>query len=215
MAPEERTTPLAYLVSRERPASETEPPWVGLSYTLRVGSDQLSDQLKHVYPTLNSLRQRKHKAAIDFLLKELHSFRAEDSEQASSIPNADWQSVGTPRSDSKETVRLVRDSSTSQSLYSPSPSVSMSPRTANAMSLNANQNSPLPLRPSSPNPAGKHFVFSATDGRAMQPKTKRKMTKDERKDYKKTRERGACDLCRKKKGKVGSAHRACRQLHED
>lgn len=47
-----------------------------------------------------------------------------------------------------------------------------------------------------------HFVWSAHDGRPMQPKTKRKMTLEERSAYKETRKRGACERCRRQKGKV-------------
>ena len=46
------------------------------------------------------------------------------------------------------------------------------------------------------------FVWSAHDGRSMQPKTKRKMTLEERSAYKETRRRGACDKCRRQKGRV-------------
>lgn len=46
------------------------------------------------------------------------------------------------------------------------------------------------------------YVFSAVDGTPMQPRTKKKMSTQERKDYKETRRRGACDKCRKTKAKV-------------
>ncbi|KAF2446606.1 hypothetical protein P171DRAFT_262739 [Karstenula rhodostoma CBS 690.94] len=52
------------------------------------------------------------------------------------------------------------------------------------------------------------FVWSAHDGRSMRPKTKRKMTVEERNAYKNTRKRGACDKCRKQKGR-------CTHINDD
>jgi len=50
--------------------------------------------------------------------------------------------------------------------------------------------------------SAQQFVWSAHDGRSMRPKTKRKMTVEERSAYKETRKRGACDKCRRQKGRV-------------
>jgi hypothetical protein len=50
--------------------------------------------------------------------------------------------------------------------------------------------------------SAQQFVFSVVDGRSMKPKTKRRMTREEKVEYKTTRKHGACPTCRRQKGKV-------------
>jgi len=66
---------------------------------------------------------------------------------------------------------------------------------------------------------GQQHVFSIVDGFATQPKKKRKMTPAERSAYKTTRKVGACDKCKRQKGKcthvIGNLLSMAKPLQEE
>ncbi len=43
------------IIARRQGPSEAKPPWEGMTFVYRIGSDDLSDQLRNVYPHLQSL----------------------------------------------------------------------------------------------------------------------------------------------------------------
>ena len=215
-------------ILRERATSDELPPWAGIifKYPVRanvycrfniqfwtnspvrfqVDSDQLSEKLRAAYPDYKTLRERKHQAAIDFLREEL-------SRMQSGIPIADASPVESFKSLTQEP--LVDASNTAVEMVSDGdefPNSSVSPPLDESLNFpkvlgrasrvsrasggpEQSQSSALPK-------SAQQFVWSAHDGRSMQPKTKRKMTVEERSAYKETRKRGACHRCRRKKGRV-------------
>ncbi|KAF2866492.1 hypothetical protein BDV95DRAFT_201141 [Massariosphaeria phaeospora] len=192
-------------ITRTQPTTDETPPWAGIAFDLPIDSDVLSDQLKKAYPTCRTLRQRKHKAAIDFLVHELHQMQSKDSIFLSSSDNNPGQRyLGSPKGESEELDDTNKIASPRQSLsYCNSPSLSSSMHTGQILQSNSpNAERPSPTQPDSSKSPGKQFVFSALDGRTMQPKRKRKMTVQERGAYKETRKRGACLKCRRQKGRV-------------
>jgi hypothetical protein len=193
------------IIRRLQPTSDETPPWAGIAFVYPVDSDELADQLKKAYPEGQNLRQRKHMAAIDFLKSELkgmqkpHVGGSAAFETVSNIDN-DPQSVDT---DVNDALPFESRPESAASPFSPSASSFVdSPRLAERTKQPVTQKhtpeSIVPLVPGTP----QTFVFSAADGRPMQPRTKKKMSARERQDYKKTRERGACLKCRRTKAKV-------------
>lgn len=173
---------------------------------LQVDSDALAEMLKATYPECNTLRERKHRAAVDFLNAEISLMQTGNSitgviSQKKSIS----PSLEHPLDDSKTVGEVPLES---RRVLSPSvctsPSVtesSTSPRLAEPTSRGSQADSGQSHAPASPTNA-QQFIWSAHNGQFMRPKTKRKMTVEERNAYKETRRRGACDKCRKQKGKV-------------
>jgi hypothetical protein len=201
-----------YCIARHKAPSDHTPPWKDMAFDPPIGSDELSDRLKAAFPEGQTLRQRKYLAAIAFLQGELQQIKAEDANRLgpstpSSIQNAkSISSVKRHRSH-----ELLIDSHRESPASCDSPSVASSAQSASSPSLvdrgtcGTDQDSKTDgWRPSTPNPIGTTIVFNSVNGRTVQPKTKRKMTQQERKAYKETRIRGACVKCKKTKGKVNS-----------
>lgn len=195
------------IIRRFQSTSDETPPWAGISFVQPIDSDQLSEQLKGFYPEGKTLRQRKHMAAIDFLQRELEQMQSQTSSAPDATENADRLSTSSPRSEMHSFREPYVQDSRPQSAASQTPpsvaSSQASPRLAERTRQTANgtltSGPPSPLKRIS---GSQTFVFSALDGKPMQPKTKRKMTTQERHAYKETRRRGACENCKRTKAKV-------------
>lgn len=175
---------------------------------VQVDSDALSERLKAAYPDCKTHRERKHRAAIEFLNAEL-------SWMQSGSPIADHVSPNNVQYPSQEPTPSITRLQThavsegSEILSPPACTPSsfiestLSPRLADRIrpAPQATADLEQPQVISSPTTA-QQFVWSAHDGRSLQPKTKRKMTVEERNVYRNTRKRGACDKCRRQKGRV-------------
>jgi hypothetical protein len=195
-------------IKRTQPTTDETPPWLGISFLLPVGSDQLADQLKKAFSDCKTHRQRKHKAAILFLSTELEEMKVRDEEQYLHPDASDNIQLGSPQSVSIELLDRRSVESTQQNTISSSCTSPTTPDSARSPKLADRSRSQYPgpglLQSPTANTItnAQTFVFSAFDGRPLQPKTKRKMTSDERVVYKQTRKRGACDKCKRQKGKV-------------
>ncbi|KAG9195999.1 hypothetical protein G6011_01120 [Alternaria panax] len=176
-------------IKRIHPTSDETPPWAGMSFIQPVDSDALHELLKHQYPQCASLRQRKHMAAIDFLRRELESMQ---NETAGTSPGD--QTRISPQTSLSAPEKLGERKH--QRSISPSLSQSSSYRSPTLLKHHPQQ-SPAMKKMGT----GQQHVFSIVDGLAMQPKKKRKMTPAERSAYKTTRKVGACDKCKRQKGK--------------
>ncbi|KAF2819238.1 hypothetical protein CC86DRAFT_149036 [Ophiobolus disseminans] len=188
-------------IERVHRTSDETPPWEGMVFMLPVESDILSEELRRAYPDCKTLRERKHLAAIDFLKAELNHMRSGRSSSAVTEDNyLVTPGAPSPYSDAVED-RSRRESPSSS--YPPG-SVALRPASAKQKVQQASTRGPqiltTPLSPSTSN-AAHQFVFSAVDGRLLQPKSKRPMTKKEKVEYKETRKRGACLPCRRQKAK--------------
>lgn len=164
-----------------------------------VGSDKLSEELRQAYPNCSTLRARKHMAAIDFLRNELQHMQTGETLASSNhhLPVSKASPQFDITTDSRSQYRSPSPMSFTSSVAPESHSIQNGLLLAEA----AAPTSPAPqLRPSSD--VAQQFVFSIVDGRPLQPKTKRCMTREEKIAYKKTRKRGACLSCRRTKGKV-------------
>jgi hypothetical protein len=201
-------------ITRTQPTTDETPPWRGISFLLPVGSDRLADQLKHAFSDCKTLRQRKHKAAILFLERELEEMKISDEEQYQhpDAPDApDNHQLGSPQSESIEILDRRSVGSTQQNTSTSSCTSPITPDSARSPKLADRSRSQYPRPGLLQSPTAntittaQTFVFSAVDGRPLQPKTKRKMTSDERVVYKQTRKRGACDKCKRQKGKVSTS----------
>jgi len=174
-------------IKRSQPTSDASPPWAGMKFTQPVDSDALHELLKEQYPQCKTLRQRKHMAAIDFLRLELESMQHESTESTTgtSCETQALSALDASRPGVEELAALTHRRSVSPSL-----------------SRSSSYRSPVHLDDHIPQiGVGQQHVFSIVDGFATQPKKKRKMTPAERSAYKTTRKVGACDKCKRQKGK--------------
>ncbi|KAH7117156.1 hypothetical protein B0J11DRAFT_510154 [Dendryphion nanum] len=195
------------IIHRYENTSDESSPWDGIAFAEPVGSDVLADLLKKAYPYVTkfvtpssegqNLRQRKHLATIDFLRGELERMKASISEREL----ADAEDAGSPSVASLNHRDLIASSHHSiSSCSSPSTPSLPSPQLADR-DQHLSELHPDTCHSSQYLPGSTTFVFSAVDGRAMLPKTKRKMTSQERESYKKTRIRGACKTCKRTKAR--------------
>jgi hypothetical protein len=179
------------IVIRKRPTSDDTPPWSGLEFVEPVDSDALAEKLKQTYPSHNTLRERKHQAIIDHLMMELHAIRRKDSHSPVTALDSHDSGVGDTSPCDESTI------------VSPPSSVYLrSPGLSNKSRPDVPQHRHSGLRAPTPTLEAQSFVFTAVDISEFQPKTRRRMTKAERQSYKAARERGACEKCRRLKGKV-------------
>jgi len=63
------------LIKRVRLSNEGTPPWAGISFIHPIDSDELHDLLKGRYPQYTTVRERKQKAVIDFVLAKLREMQ--------------------------------------------------------------------------------------------------------------------------------------------
>lgn len=203
MANEDDSHPIAALIRRVKNTSDDSPPWTGIAFTMPVDSDKLADELRRAYPEYSTLRERKHMAAIDFLKNELSLIHQETSESAASkeyevAPSQDFD----PFPYDPE-VRGWRGS-VSSSPYLVSTNQDALPLKHDLLRSGAQGTNAATKVTGS----AQELVFSVSDGRPMQLKTKRRMTKEEKVVYRKTRKRGACSRCRRQKEKVCTLQRS-------
>lgn len=153
-----------------------------------MDSDPLAESLKVAYPECRTLRERKHCATIDFFLGELAQMRSQTLE------------VYRKQSDViSENSRKSSASGCSPSSTVTSPAIGEIPENSPS---NQSQVSYAHAESNASASGPQQIIWSALNGESMQLKTKRKMTADERSAYKETRKRGACDKCRRLKGRV-------------
>ncbi|KAF2750227.1 hypothetical protein M011DRAFT_456148 [Sporormia fimetaria CBS 119925] len=197
--------PRKSFIRRARYPAENDPPWEGLEFIWPVGSDELGDELRHAYPQGKDLRQRKHMATIDHLKMELEAMQISATARLNSIATST-----TGRSTSQEATynsqEIVGLTSRRQSIShrtSPSPSSLGSPslREPFRQEFAHTSTGEAPVT-AGPVATPQTLVFNVADLKPMQPKTKKKMSKQELHEYKMRRIRGACDRCRRTKAKV-------------
>ncbi len=182
-------------IERRFQTSDQTAPWDGVVFTYEVGSDELDQALRICYPTHRTLRQRKHAAIIQFLTIELNEMQSKDSIRLDIRPRfEDAQSNPHSPAQLQSTLREVQAAASFETSSVPRGKKQRSRLT------------PVPptqtFIDSTTAVHASHIIFNAVDGRTMQQKTKRKMTAEERVEYKETRRRGACYDCRRQKGKV-------------
>jgi hypothetical protein len=196
-------------IQRYQATADESPPWAGISFKHPVDSDVLAEQLKSAYPKCRTLRERKHQATIDFLVEELERMRTKDPTTPTVLASVDLPFDGIRQDVTKGYIEISSDRSRPQSASGYTSSVSgsvHSPGMVDPARTNASAGvSSKPwTTPSAIN--SQQIVWNSHNGQSMRPKTKRKMTLEERKAYKKTRAQGACDSCRKQKARVLIPH---------
>ena len=194
-------------IIRKQQTTDQTSPWDGINFTHEVGSDELAETLKDALPRYRTLRERKHAAAIKFLVYELCEMQSTSTTPASTrtLLMHDLLYMRPLASEADEGTKCTVHS---QDLIS----ASHPPATSVNSAAHGNLRQPfeaIPLTLSQPlfiNPttaaSSSQFVFNAIDGRVVQQKYKRKMTAEERLGYRETRRRGACLNCKRQKGKV-------------
>jgi hypothetical protein len=190
-------------IQRHQPTSDELPPWTGIKFILDVDSDKLSADLLRAYPKCGTLRERKHKAVIDFLVWELGRMRLKDSSPLADIASPQAAISETVGTHSKVCIEISPDPQLASTRTSPSVSESM-PSTI-IVDQSGTMEKPGTGKVSSPATNPQQFVWNARSGQSLQPKTKRKMTTEERNIYREVRRKGACSTCKKQKGKVLSS----------
>ncbi|KAF1957676.1 hypothetical protein CC80DRAFT_547570 [Byssothecium circinans] len=192
-------------IQRHQPPTDESPPWSGIFFKFPVDSDILAERLKLAYPTCRTHRERKHQATIDFFSEELQRMRSKEVTPFSTIKSAEPSLPELSQDAAKVYSQAFSDSSRRPSASggtSPSVVGSMdSPLVERVRPIISAGLSPTLQPPTTPTANAQQFVWNARDGKSMRPKTKRKMTVEERSAYKETRKRGACDKCRKQKGR--------------
>jgi len=194
-------------IYRFQATSDDSPPWAGITFNQAVDSDDLAEQLKIKYPKCRTLRQRKHKATIEFLEQELERMRAKDPLTPTMITSVDLPLSERRQDRAKAYIEISPDRSRPQSSSGYTSRSHSGSIHSPAMSDPARLSTNTKYGPSRaiPNASSQQLVWSSQTGQPMRPKTKRKMTAEERKAYKKTREQGACESCRKQKARVLTA----------
>jgi hypothetical protein len=189
-------------IERVELTSDETPPWSGMAFVLPVDSDRLSEDLKREYPHCSTLRERKHMAAIDFLRAELRLMQSK-----SSTPKIrEDEFLATPEATSL-CSDAFDDRSRRDSTSPPQSPANMAENDSASMrDIQRNESTFIPnvattFIPPVSNSA-QQFVFSVVDGHSLKPKTKRRMTREEKAAYRTTRKHGACSTCRRQKGKV-------------
>ncbi|KAJ4991683.1 hypothetical protein SVAN01_02798 [Stagonosporopsis vannaccii] len=193
-------------IKRVSSTTDETAPWDGVVFIYEVGSDELNEALRACFPNYRTLRQRKHAAIIKFLERELSEMpMTKTSRSSAGTPSA--QDLPHTGSGCVGVHVNAQKSVQSQSMLSTihSPATSNGPLAAQEKSKRCIASStpaaqPLYIDPTAATHSSQ-FVFNALDGRAMQQKTKRRMTIEERMEYKETRKRGACPRCKRQKGK--------------
>ncbi|KAL5376410.1 hypothetical protein DPSP01_010520 [Paraphaeosphaeria sporulosa] len=194
-------------ILRQQLTSDELPPWAGIVFKYPVDSDDLSEKLRAAYPDCKTHRERKHRATIDFLNAELSRMQSGSSIIDPNSPsNIKHPTQGSTPTAARLHAEVLSEGTEILSASDGTPSSliesTISPKLAERIrkASQATADSEQSQAHASPT-AAQQFVWSAHDGRSMRPKTKRKMTVEERNAYKNTRKRGACDKCRKQKGR--------------
>lgn len=185
-------------IIRRYQTTDQTAPWEGIVFAYEVGTDELSEALKVFFPQYRTLRERKCAAVIAFFQQELHEMQLSNTATPSRSPPG--------QACSQAEDRLDVDRSRDNELPPASPASSLNSSVHRDLYKRypvAQAISSLSL-PADPTLAtsSTHLVFNAFDGRPMHQKTKRKMTSEEKQEYKKTRQRGACYKCRRTKAKA-------------
>jgi hypothetical protein len=178
-------------------------PWAGMSFVYDIESDELADALRSAFPEHRTLRERKHAAVIRLFEQELREMHSSTKSSMGAQKRQDYDSVrSASRVDSCNGGHL---SDTSAPPASPASSLNSMVHQDPGRLFAAVQTASSLSLPADPTLAtsSTHLIFNAFDGRPMQQKTKRKMTSEERQEYRRTRQRGACAKCKRQKGKVG------------
>lgn len=198
------------LIERRSQTTDRTSPWEGISFVHDVDSDDLADALRTAFPRYRTLPERKLAAIIEFFQHELdgmpHSITTPISVKTpllSHLPGTSPTAPNTPM----ETDDGNQSVAPSYSPASLSNSAVFQDSKIRHSAVQAPLSRSLPADPTLA-ATSTQFVFSSLDGRSMQPKTKRKMTVEERLAYKETRKRGACLKCKRQKGKVGTLNPA-------
>jgi hypothetical protein len=204
-------------ILRAEQTAEQTPPWHGIAFEFKVGSDELAEVLKAAFPQYETLSERKHVAAIQFLEHELRYIRSGVPIPVATTfaPMMDLPFVGTRFDRPQTESQVIVTPDATWTSHSPASSIH-SVRQKSGYGQTTSQISSPSTTYTEPTAAipGHHFIFNASDGTAMEQKTKRKMTAEEKAAYKETRKRGACDKCKRQKGKVSKTQNfmSCLQL---
>lgn len=188
-------------IIRQYQTTDQTAPWEGVVFTHEVGSDELAEALKASFPRYRTLRERKHAAIIAFFTSELSDMQSSIAHQVSAkTPPTSSEHTNT-REDAYHGPGSQKLPSAPHSPTSPgqfaAPQVVHQRCAATSMSMSQ----PSFIDPTTATHSSQ-FVFNAIDGQTLQQKTKRKMTAEEKLEYKETRRRGACSECKRQKGKV-------------
>lgn len=148
-------------------------------------SDELYEALKSVFPKGTTHRYRMRDALIDFLLQEREEERESQKITTTTIK---------PIAELNDATTWVKSTSDSE------PQVALS---GNEVSSNIpNGQLSLPRKKKPKDWDSMTVVWTSENGLAKEPRSKRTMTEEEKKEYQLRRVRGACVSCKKKKRKV-------------
>jgi hypothetical protein len=216
------------IIRRLQKTADVDPPWAGIDFVYPILSDELADALRQAYPEGKNLRERKHLAVIDFLKSELEEMRSSETTIGSLRPvgvNSDVEQARLNSHKPNDGQLVVNrqqgaPSQTPPSVLSPLDSPRVIERAQRGIegrptpdvfkhsSIGAEGKTPSDKEatvPAMPVVTTQTFVFSAMDGKPVQPRIKKTMSAQEKQEYRKTRQRGACVKCRRTKAKVLAA----------
>ncbi|KAF2840149.1 hypothetical protein M501DRAFT_1002440 [Patellaria atrata CBS 101060] len=166
-------------------------------------SDELYDALKEAFPYLDTHQKRKKQAVLEFLHQELEETTLDpiiesiSSSRSTQSPAMPMFNIDTPSTSTEypSTVYSYAKSASSSSSSSPS---------SDGATGSTHPPSPMESFSSLKAPASMQemtSVWNAGPNREVKIHTRRNMTEQERVEYRKRREVGACDLCRKRRRK--------------
>jgi len=194
-----------YIIYREVAEGQLYDATAPLAFYPAKDSDELFDALRAKFPHLKSHSDRMRDATIEFLLqeREAESLSANvspamptlyDSMTDNSPWQQSWPSVSMTTLSSPEMTNLATPSFD----YSPKPQI---PHLMRQQSSTA-----TPSDAQTPALDSMTSVFSLSTTEQPKQRVRRKMTPDEKADYRKRRIVKACESCSKRKRKVGLPH---------
>lgn len=190
----ESTTPL-YIIYRSTPQGELFDPTAAPHFFPPKDSDELFDALRAKYPHVRTHSERMRDAIIEFLMEERLADQIMSASPtypaattAAASPLQSWPSLSSAAESSDESVYLATPVSATSPHHRPA-------RLNRQLSTTASESSPPALEQMT-------SVFSLSTESQPKTRVRRKMTEEEKLEYRKRRIVKACETCSKRKRKV-------------
>lgn len=196
------SAPPAYIIYRDTPQGEPFDPTAPPQFFPPKDSDELFDALRVKFPHVKTHSERMRDAVIEFLLEERQAEQLKSAspmfptETAATSPWQSWPSMssgaGSSTLSSPETLNLETPASTGSPQFQP-------PQMSRQYSTATSESTPPALDQMT-------SVFSLSAESQPKTRVRRKMTEEEKIEYRKRRIVKACEKCSKRKRKVSLAN---------
>jgi len=194
-----------YFIYRDVPEGQLYDPTAPLAFWPAKDSDELFDALRAKFPHLKSHSDRMRDATIEFLLQE----REAESVSANVSPAMptlyDSMTDTSPWQQSWPSASMTTLSSPEMTNFA-TPAFGNSPKPQIPHMMRQQSSVATPSDAQTPALDSMTSVFSLSTTEQPKQRIRRKMTPDEKAEYRKRRIAKACEMCSKRKRKVGHLH---------